>query len=96
MKCNKVWKLYFDGAYSKEANGVGVLLVSPVSSLIPISFKLEFEATNNVSKYESLLLGLQATKNINIGCLTTFGDSELVVKKIRNQCQAKHPRLKAY
>jgi len=27
--CSKVWKLYFDGANSKEGNGAGVLLISP-------------------------------------------------------------------
>eukprot|EP00253_Pinus_taeda_P010726 PITA_10726 len=79
-----------------EGNGSGVLLVSLEGGLIPLSFKLEFEATNNVVDYEYLLLGLQTARNINIGCLTVFGDSELVVKQIRNQCQAKHPRLKAY
>lgn len=32
----------------------------------------------------------------NIECLTVYGDSELVVRKIRNQCQAKHPTLRMY
>jgi len=95
LECNKVLRLYFGGAYSRKGNVVGVLLVSPKGSLIPLSFKLEFEATNNVVEYEALLLGLQAAINLNIGCLTVFGDSELVVKQIRNQCQTKHPRLKA-
>lgn len=56
---NEVWKLYFDRANSKEGNGVGILLVSPEGNLMPLSFKLEFEATNNVAKYEAFLLGLQ-------------------------------------
>lgn len=42
-------ELYFDGANSKEENGVGVLLVSPKGSFIPLSFKMEFEATNNMA-----------------------------------------------
>ena len=96
MECDKVWKLYFDGAYSKEGNRVGVLLVSQKSNLIPLFFKLEFEATRNVVEYETLLLGLQAAINLNIGCLLLFGDSELVVKHIRNQYQTYHPILKAY
>ena len=25
-----------------------------------------------------------------------FGDSELVVRKVRSQCQTKHPRIRAY
>lgn len=92
----KVWKLYFYGVYSMEANGTGVLLLSLEGNLIPLSFKLEFEATHNVVEYEALLLWLQATKNLNIGCLNVFGDSKLVVKKIKNQCQTNHPRLWGY
>ena len=63
---NKVWKLYFDGANSYEGNGAGVLLVSPEGSLIPLSFKVDFEETNNVVEYEALLLGLKMEKNMNI------------------------------
>ena len=64
--------------------------------MVPHSFKLDFEATNNVAKYEALLLGLQTTRNMNIQNLKVFGDSELVVRQVRSQCQTKHPRLKAY
>lgn len=78
--------MYFDGANSKEGNGARVLLKSPEGNLIPISFKLEFEATNSVAEYETLLLGLQADNNLNIYCLKMFGDSELVVKNIKDQC----------
>lgn len=92
----KVRKLYFDGDNSREGNGAGVLLVSPERSLIPLSFKLEFKATNNVAKYEALLLWLQTARNMNIDCLTVYGDFELVVKKIRNQFQDKNPRLRSY
>lgn len=74
--------MYFDGANSKEGNGVGVLLMSLAGSLIPLSFKLEFEATNNVEKYEALLIGLKAARNLDIEYLTMFGDSELVVNLI--------------
>ena len=59
-----------------------MLLVSSEGSLIPLSFKLEFEATNSVVEYEFLLLGLQVARNISIGFLVVFGDFELVVKKI--------------
>lgn len=77
---NEVWKLYFDGANSKEGNGAGVLLVSPEGILIPLSFKLEFEAPNNVVTYEAFLLGLQMEKNIIIECLMVYEDSELVIR----------------
>lgn len=42
------------------------------------------------------MLGLQTTKNMNIECLTVYGDPELVIRQIKNQCQAKNPRLRTY
>jgi hypothetical protein len=43
-KVDGVWKMYFDGAYSKEGVGVGVVLISPNKEEIPLSYKLDFEA----------------------------------------------------
>jgi hypothetical protein len=43
-----VWKMYFDGASSREIVGVGVVFISPTQETISLSFKLEFETTNNV------------------------------------------------
>ena len=43
-----IWNMFFDGASSKEGVGVGVIFVSPYQETIPLSYKLEFEATNNV------------------------------------------------
>lgn len=71
-------------------------MVSPEGSLIPLSFMMEIEATNNVAEYEEFILGLQEKRNMNIECLIAHGDSKLIVKKIRNQCQDKNPRLRTY
>jgi hypothetical protein len=43
------WKMFFDGASSREGVGPGVVLVSPVQEIVSLSFKLEFETTNNVT-----------------------------------------------
>ena len=93
---SEIWTLHFDGANSREGNGAGVLLISPIGQWVPLSFKLEYEATNNVAEYEALILGLQTTRSMKIQKLKVMGDSELVVRQVKNQCQAKHPRLKAY
>lgn len=50
-----------------------MLLVSLEDIMIPLPFRIEFEATNNVVDYEALLLGLEDAKNINIRCLVVFG-----------------------
>ena len=79
-----IWTLHFDGANSREGNGAGVLLISPTGQWVPLSFKLEYEATNNVAEYEALLLGLQIARSMNIQSLKVLGDSELVVRQVKN------------
>jgi hypothetical protein len=72
---NGIWKMFFDGAYSKEGVGAGIVLISPTQKEIHLSYKLEFEATNNVVEYEALILGLEATRKMQITKLVEFGDS---------------------
>jgi ribonuclease HI len=91
-----IWKMFFDGASSRESVGDGVVFISPTQDTISLSYKIEFETTNNVEEYEALVLGLRAAKDMNIEELTIFGDVELTVHQARNIYQAKHPRLRAY
>jgi ribonuclease HI len=91
-----IWKLFFDGAFSREGVGAGMVLVSPTQETIPLSYKLEFETTNNVAEYEALVLGLRAAKDMGIKEISMFGDAELVVNQVINIYQAKHPRLRSY
>jgi hypothetical protein len=44
-----VWKMFFDGASSREGVGVGVIFVSPTQENISLFCNLEFETTNNVA-----------------------------------------------
>jgi ribonuclease HI len=91
-----VWKIFFDGAYSKEGAGAGVVLVSPTQETIALSYKLEFKATINVAEYEELVLGLRAAKDMGFEEISVFGDAELIVHQVRNIYQDNHPRLRSY
>ena len=51
-----VWTMYFDGASTKDSAGAVVVLISPLKETIHLSFKLDFKTTNNIAKYEALLL----------------------------------------
>jgi ribonuclease HI len=91
-----VWKMFLDGAFSREGTGAGVVFVSPAQETISLSYKLEFEATNNVTEYEALVLGFRAAKDMGIEEISVFGDAELVVNQVRSLYQAKHMRLRSY
>jgi ribonuclease HI len=79
-----VWKMFFDGASSKESVGARVVLIPPTQETIYISYKLEFETTNNMEQYEALDLGLGAAKDMKIEELAVFGDTEVIVHQVRN------------
>jgi ribonuclease HI len=49
-----------------------------------------------VCEYEALVLGLEAARKLKIKHMIVFGDVELIVKQIKQQYQAKHPRLRSY
>jgi ribonuclease HI len=91
-----VWKMFFDGASSKEGVGARVGFVSPCQEAIPLSYKLEFEATNNVAEYEDLVLGLRDAKDIGIKEISVFGDAELIFHEVGNIYQAKNTRIRSY
>jgi hypothetical protein len=74
-----IWKMFFDEASSREGVGARVVFVSPAQETISLSYKLEFETTNNVAEYEALVLGLRATKDMRIKELAVFGDAELII-----------------
>jgi hypothetical protein len=86
---NFIWKMYFDGACSKEGSRDGIVFIFPTKEVIPMSYKLEFDTTNNISEYEALLLGLKAAKDMGIDKLYVFGDLELIIHQIKNIYQTK-------
>lgn len=96
MEGNKVQKLFFDGTPSREGEGVGVVLISPTNQTVTISYKLQFETTSNTIEYESLILGMKATKYLGVDEITTFGVSELVVQQVKKVYQVKEPKLRNY
>jgi hypothetical protein len=61
-----------------------------------LSYKLEFENTNNVEEHEALVLGLKAAKDMRIEYLALFGDAGLIVHQVKNLYQSKHPKLRTY
>ena len=74
------WKLFFDGSFTQKGSGVGILFVTLQGDLIPKSYKISFPCTNNIAKYEGLIIGLRQAIRWNIKSLLVFGDSQLVTK----------------
>jgi len=54
-----------------------------------LSYKLEFETTNNIVEYEALVLRLRDSKDMAIETFAVFCDSELIINKVKNIYQDK-------
>ena len=72
------------------------MFISPKGEIISLMYKLEFQTTNNTAKYESLILGLRAAKDLKIQQFIVFGDSKLIIQQVKNVYQVKQQLLKVY
>jgi len=76
------WRIKF-GPRENIVAGVGVVLVSPQNYVIPRAFTLAEPCYNNVTEYNALLIGMQVTEDIGVKYLEAYGDSKLIVNKVR-------------
>ena len=81
--------MYFDGATNQNGSGIGVHLISPKWTHIPFAGRLNFPTTNNVTKYESCIMGLQAALSLGVEELEMYGDSALIISQIQNKWKIK-------
>ena len=79
-----------------EGSGAGCVLIDPKKNKHFLSCRLEFECTNNTAEYEALVQGLRKAIELKVENLKVYGDSEIIVKQIRNQIHCISPHLKAY
>jgi len=93
----------YDDAIGKDGAGIGIWILSHVflQNKVPInvricSYKLAFDCSNNEAEYEELIAGLKILKKLNAKRISVYGDSELVIKQVKGEYQAKHPRMRAY
>ena len=71
-------------------------MVSPVGKIHNLSYRLEFVCSNNVTKFEALLSGIENALNFGCGHLSVFGNSELVVNLIRKICSPSDKLMERY
>jgi hypothetical protein len=69
------WKLYFDGSKYNDGAGAGCILISPDGEKTMLTYRLEFQCTNNIVEYEALIQGLKKSINMNVQDILVFGDS---------------------
>ena len=71
-------------------------MISPDGNKTMLTCRLEFNCTNNTAEYEALVQGLYKAIDCNVKYLQVFGDSEIIVKQVRNTIHCLSNHLKHY
>jgi ribonuclease HI len=58
--------IYVDGSSTKKNGGAGVVLITPDKEELCSSLRMEFKATNNETEYETVLVGLSFTREMDL------------------------------
>lgn len=96
-KTEPFWNMSFDGSCRKSSLGAGVWVSNSGNNHVEgHSYKLKFHCTNKIAENDALLLGLQLLKRLGAKRIYIHGDFELIIKQIKREYAAKHPRLRAY
>ena len=90
----RAWKMYFYGALNHYGNGIGVLLITLDGSHVPLVVILNFEAINNMAKYEACIAGMEALQELRVKEVEVFGDLTLVIAQAQKLWKVKEEHLK--
>ncbi|XP_019167871.1 PREDICTED: uncharacterized protein LOC109163578 [Ipomoea nil] len=90
------WKMYFDGASHREGAGVGVVFVTPEGEVLPYSFTLTEQCSNNVAEYQALILGLEIAADMKQLRINIYGDSKLIKNQVLGLYEVKKAELVPY
>ncbi|KAL0294861.1 UNVERIFIED_CONTAM: hypothetical protein Sangu_2515400 [Sesamum angustifolium] len=80
------WLLHVDGSSTLTANGVGVVLTSPERDELEYALHINFKASNNEAKYESLIASIRIA--------FAYSDSRLVTNQVEGKYEVKEERMK--
>ncbi|RVW68609.1 hypothetical protein CK203_058859 [Vitis vinifera] len=89
------WTLRVDGASRSSGSGVG-LLQSPTGEHLEQAIRLGFSASNNEAEYEAILSGLDLALALSVSKLRIYSDSQLVVRHVQKEYEAKDSRMARY
>jgi ribonuclease HI len=57
---------------------------------------LDFKATNNMVEYEAVIFGLSTAPSLGVRQLLVKGNSQLIIKQVKGECNCNDPQLAAY
>ncbi|KAA3483317.1 protein NYNRIN-like [Gossypium australe] len=92
----KGWMVYVDCSATKIGSGVGAFVIDLKGNEWQYGLSFGFQTSNNTTKYEGLIFGLQLVRQLGAKNLTIHTDSQLVAKQIHNEYKVREVTLKLY
>jgi ribonuclease HI len=92
----EAWIVFCDGSWGTFGAGAAAVLVAPSKVRTCYTAKLDFSCTNNIAKYEALLLGLRKLKAMGIRRTILKTDSQVISGHIDKSSKARDPKLEKY
>ncbi|XP_031116903.1 uncharacterized protein LOC116020573 [Ipomoea triloba] len=90
------WKMYFDRVAHRGGAGAGVVFITPEGEVLPYSFTLTEQCSNNVAEYQALILGLEIAVDMKQLRINIYGDSKLVVNQVMGLYEVRKTELVSY
>jgi len=81
---------------NKCRDGAGLIVVSKKEHSYEHVLKFMFNASNNMTEYEALLVGMDICNALGAECLKTFSNFQLVVSQARGGYEVRDPTIVAY
>jgi ribonuclease HI len=80
----------------KIGAGAGLLFISPLGVHMRYIIRLHFPTSNNVAKYEALVMGLRIAVELGVQHLDVRGDSQLMIDQVMKSSSCRDPKMEAY
>jgi ribonuclease HI len=92
------WLVYCDGVCCSDGAGTMTVLISPSEIKLCYTARLQFtneadRCTNNIAKYEAILLGLHKLRSIGVQTCVLHTDWKVVSSQIEKECIVREPTL---
>lgn len=85
-----------DGTLNTQRSCVGIILVGPNNIEIAYALRFDFKVINNEVEYEALLASLDLALSFGVDYLEIKDNSQLILKQVNGQIQARGENMQAY
>jgi ribonuclease HI len=77
--------MYFDVAVNVSRNGAETIIISLEKKQYPVLLRLQFEYTNNTTKYKACIINLEVVLKLDVEKLDVYGDSMLIIYQVKGE-----------